>query len=159
MEPLNLSTTPPRSPRVKVGGIVFTARIIDKLRAALPGGELNGYFAFTGFSELWAHYTRVDLLELQHVVEHVASEQEIEAWLVDRTIGIDREKINEKMERFNTNRTPDAMREVFEQTYPLNLRERHPILFDLLEADDARLQGPATMIPAQDVIDVVRPRR
>lgn len=116
MEPLNLATTPPRSPRIKVAGIVFTARIIDKLRASLPGGELNGYFAFTGFSELWTHYTGVDLLALQHVVERVPSELEIDARLVERTIGVDRAKVNEKMERFNTNRTPEAMREAFEHT-------------------------------------------
>jgi hypothetical protein len=33
----------------------------------------------------------------------------------------------------------DAMRELFEQSYPADLRARHVILFDLFEADDARL--------------------
>ena len=55
MEALDLRTAAPRGPRVQVAGIVFTARVIDKLRASLPGGELNGYFPFIGFSQLWAY--------------------------------------------------------------------------------------------------------
>lgn len=139
MEQLSLIAGPPRGPRIQVAGIVFTARLIDKLRASLPGGELSGYFPFTGFSEVWAYYTGVDLIELQHVVARTASEHEVENWLLERTSHLDRMKCNEKLERFDTSRTPESMREAFERTYPSELRAAHPLLFDLLEADDARL--------------------
>jgi arginine decarboxylase-like protein len=141
MKPLSLVADPPRSPRTKVAGIVFTARIIDKLRASLPGGDLNGYFAFNGFSELWAYYTGVDLVELQRCVNSAFSEREVEEWLLARTTNVDREKINSKMEQFDSARTPESMREAFESIYPVELRNAHPHLFDLLEADDARLYG------------------
>jgi uncharacterized protein DUF5069 len=137
MQPLNFLHAPPRGPRTQVAGIVFTARVIDKLRAALPGGELNGYFPFTGFSELWAYYTKVDLTALQRRIEAAESEGDVEAWLLERTAELDKAKINAKMEGFDSSRTPESMRDVFEQAYPAALRERYALVFDLLEADDA----------------------
>jgi len=139
MGPLDFRSTAPRGPRAQVAGIVFTARVIDKLRASLPGGDLNGYFPFIGFSEVWAYYTGIDLRELQGVVARAASEAEVEAWIVERTAHVDKAKINGKMERFDSVRMSDEMREVFERSYPAELRERHTVLFDLFEADDARL--------------------
>jgi hypothetical protein len=141
MEPLDLRSAPPRSPRVRVAGIVFTARVIDKLRAALPGGEPNGYFPFIGFSVLWAHYTSIDLHALQGIVASAASEAEVEAWIAAATAGIDTAVMNAKMERFDSARTPEALRAIFDETYPAELRARHANVFDLLEADDARLYG------------------
>ncbi len=144
MEPLDFRTAPPRGPRAQVAGIVFTGRVIDKLRASLPGGDLNGYFPFIGFSELWAYYTGIDLHELQGVVERAASEDEVEAWVAERTAQVDKPKINAKMERFESSRTGEDMRETFERSYPADLRERHAVLFDLFEADDARLFAEST---------------
>ena len=139
MEPLDLRTAPPRGPRAQVAGIVFTGRVIDKLRASLPGGELNGYFPFIGFSELWAYYTGIDLHELQSVVALASSEADVEAWIAEHTAHVDKAKINGKMERFESSRTSEDMRDVFERSYPADLRERYAVLFDLFDADDARL--------------------
>jgi hypothetical protein len=137
MVPLSLLHAPPRGPRAQVAGIVFTGRVIDKLRAALPGGELNGYFPFTGFSELWAHYTKLDLTALQQRIEAAESEEDVESWLLERTAELDKAKINAKMESFDSHRNPESMREAFEQAYPAALREHYTVIFDLLEADDA----------------------
>ncbi len=144
MEPLDFRTAAPRGPRVQVAGIVFTGRVIDKLRASLPGGELNGYFPFIGFSELWAYYTGIDLRELQGVIASASSEADVEAWIAERTAHVDKAKINGKMERFESSRTSEEMRETFERAYPADLRERHAVLFDLFEADDARLYAEST---------------
>jgi len=114
------------------------------LPAALPGGELNGYFPFIGFSRLWSHYTSIDLHELQGVIAGAASEVEVEAWIAERTAHVDKAKINGKMERFESSRTSEEMRETFERAYPADLRERHPVLFDLFDADDARLYARST---------------
>ncbi|MEA2786135.1 MAG: hypothetical protein QOF71_2239 [Candidatus Eremiobacteraeota bacterium] len=138
MEPLDLRIAAPRGPRAHIAGIAFTARVIDKLRASLPDGELNGYFPFIGFSELWAHYTGIDLHEMQGVVERAGSEAEIETWIAERTAHVDKAQINAKMERFDSVRMSDEMREIFERSYPSDLRERHTVLFDLFDADDAR---------------------
>ena len=43
MEPLDLSTNPPRAPRAEIDGIIFLPRSIDKARAYLDGGNRNGY--------------------------------------------------------------------------------------------------------------------
>ena len=144
MEPLDLRLAPPRGPRAACAGIVFTGRVIDKLRASLPGGELNGYLPFTGFSTAWAHYTGIDLNEMQRVVAGSSSEADIEAWIRERTAHADTAKINAKLERFETARISENIREQFEQTYPLDLRMRYALLFDLFEADDARLYGRET---------------
>src|ERR1700676_5823627 len=101
MQPLSFLRAPPRGPRTQVAGIVFTARVIDKLRAALPGGELNGYFPFTGFSELWAYHTKIDLSALQRCIAAAETEADVEAWLLQRTAELDKAKINAKMAGFD----------------------------------------------------------
>lgn len=139
MEPLDLRIAPPRGPREKLAGIVYTARLVDKLRASLPGGDLNGYLSVTGFARLWAHYTKIDPSELRDTVAAAASERDVERWIEARLPGVDVDRVNARMERYDTMRMPDEDREQFEHFYPAGLRERHTVLFDLLEADDARL--------------------
>lgn len=63
MAPLDLRKAPPRGPRAQLAGLVFTARLIDKLRGSLPGGDLNGYLPFIGFSMLWAHVVGFQQIE------------------------------------------------------------------------------------------------
>jgi hypothetical protein len=43
MKPLDLTKTPPRSPREQLVGLVFIPRMIDKMRALLPGGNPGKY--------------------------------------------------------------------------------------------------------------------
>ena len=59
MKTLDLTTRPPRSPRVRLGGYAMLARVIDKARALLAGNigdyKYNNpmdqhFFAFTGIS-------------------------------------------------------------------------------------------------------------
>ena len=144
MKPLSFAVAPPRGPRVALASIVYSARVIDKLRAALPGGELNGFLPFDGFSLLWAHYTQIDLYELFDVIVNAEDEDEIIAWIATRTQSIDTAKINTKMENFSTDRISDEMRAHFDAIYPRELRERFTNLFDLLEADDQRLYATQT---------------
>src|ERR1700694_3193539 len=117
MEPLNLSVGPPRGPREKLAGIVFTARVVDKLRASLPGGESNEYLALEAFSEMWAYYTGIDLVELRDVVASSATEEDVEAWVRERTAHVDKEKINGRMERYDARRMPDDRRERYNGVY------------------------------------------
>src|SRR5579883_978314 len=137
MEPLNLRERPPRGPRVRLAGLVFSARVVDKLRGSLPGGEPAGYLMDIGVSAAWSHYTGIPLDELRDVVERAGSEEEVEAWIAARTAPLDRERFNAKMESLNSSRIPDAWREAFDGAYPAELVAAHPLLFDLIEADDA----------------------
>lgn len=148
MDALDFTAIRPRSPRVKVAGFVFTARVIDKLRAALPGGNANGYLPFVGFSQLWQHYTGIDLHELFAVVRDAQGESEVEAWIEQRTSALDKEQLNAKMERFDTSRMPAEWRPIFDKLYPEKLRERFPGVFDLLEADDDRVYASTAIVVA-----------
>ena len=139
MKSLNLRECPPRPPREMLAGLVFTPRVIDKIRASLPGGELNGYFTDIGMSVAWSRYTGVDLIELHGVVAHAATEDDVEAWIAERTQHLDKAKINAALQRIDTSRIPDEWREAFDRAYPLELQQKYPVIFDLLEADDARL--------------------
>jgi hypothetical protein len=141
MEPLDLSTDRPRGPRVQLAGMTYTARVIDKLRAALPGGNPNGFLPFTGLSEAWQKYSGIDLHELYNVVRSAASEQEVVQWIDSRTRSIDKPAFNAKLEGFVTTRLPESWRAAFESFYPAELRAAHVNMFDLLEADDERLYG------------------
>ncbi|HTW83874.1 MAG TPA: DUF5069 domain-containing protein [Candidatus Sulfotelmatobacter sp.] len=141
MEPLDFTLGPPRSPHARLAGIVFTARVVDKLRASLPGGNLNGYVTTVGFSELWAYYTKIDLTELREVVAGAADEAEVERWIAERTVGLDAPAINAKMEGFACSRVTGEMRALFDQFYPAELQARFDRVLDLIEADDARIFG------------------
>lgn len=141
MEPLDLSVTRPRAPRAKLAGMIFSARVVDKLRAALPGGNANGFLPFTGLSQAWEKYSGVELRELYDVVRDAPSETDVEAWLAQRTAHLDKDTFNEKLEGFVTSRLPESWRPAFEAFYPPELRARHDKMLDLLEADDERLYG------------------
>ena len=138
MHPLDLRLCRPRAPREQLAGIIFTPRVIDKIRASLPGGELNGYFTDIGMSIVWAHYTRIDLNELRTVVQDAQTEDDVERWIEARTSHLDKERINKKLESIDSSRMPETWREAFENAYPAELRAQHACILDLIEADDAR---------------------
>ena len=141
MKPLSFATAPPRGPREPIAGLVFTARVVDKLRASLPGGELCGFLAYDGLSALWAHYTRIDLHALADMIESAQDESDIAIWITDKTTEIDKPTVNAKLLAFSQARLPESMRPQFEEIYPAELREKYETIVDLLEADDARLYG------------------
>ncbi|HWT06548.1 MAG TPA: DUF5069 domain-containing protein, partial [Xanthomonadales bacterium] len=60
MQPLDLTTAPPRAPRESLAGIVFLPRTIDKMRATLPGGALGAY-NIPGFSEMMLEALGIEL--------------------------------------------------------------------------------------------------
>lgn len=141
MRPLDLRTQRLRGPREKIAGLVFTARVIDKLRSTLPGGNEGPYFAFVGISEVWARYTKIDLRDLRAVVEQAASENEVEAWIEERIVHVDKDRFNARFDAFTTTMVPDEWRTMFEKSHPEDLRREHLNAFDLLEADDQRFHA------------------
>jgi Domain of unknown function (DUF5069) len=138
MEPLDLRERPPRGPRAMLAGLMFTPRAIDKIRASLPGGDLSEYFTDIGMSVVWARYTKIDLDALREVVAQAKDEAAVERWIAERTEHLDKARINAKLERIATSQVPPEWADAFNRAYPLELRERHRIIFDLIEADDAR---------------------
>ncbi|HEX3551430.1 MAG TPA: DUF5069 domain-containing protein [Candidatus Elarobacter sp.] len=86
MEPLDLESRPPRSPREQMLGLYFLPRTIDKIRAELPGGK-PGEYIVTGPNSMSAYVLyklKIDVEELRAVVARAADEAAIEAWLRER---------------------------------------------------------------------------
>ncbi len=141
MEPLDLGKRAPRSPRKKLGGLVLLARTIDKLRAALPGGDLGRYLVFGGQSKILAGRLGIDLNELLEVVRKAKDDEEVVAWVRRHSDPATYDAINEALEKRVQADVPAENRALFEGNYSVALREKHQRLFDLMEADDAELFG------------------
>jgi len=144
MEALDLRTHRPRGPREKLAGLLFTARVIDKLRGTLEGGNEGPYLALIGISEVWSRLTKIPLQELRTELARAESEGEVEAWIVERIGHIDVDRFNARFEGFTTTTMPDEWRAIFEERYPEDLRSRYANAFDLLEADDERYYSSMT---------------
>lgn len=80
MESLDLTKAPPRSPYVELGGLLFLARTIDKMRAALPGGNLGSY-QIAGFSKRMLDGLGIQEDDLQAVVALASGDEEVLAWV------------------------------------------------------------------------------
>jgi hypothetical protein len=143
VQALDLRVQRPRGPRVQLAGVTFTARVIDKLRASLPGGNLNGYFESNGFSLVWQRLSGISLDELRSQIAQAEAEEHVVAW-VDQQLrenGIDRDEANARMEAVTPTSLSAAWQQVFAETYPATLRDRCSNAFDLFEADDERIYG------------------
>jgi Domain of unknown function (DUF5069) len=87
MEPLDLTTRPPRSPYQKTEGLFMVPRTIDKLRAKLPGGKIGTYTirgmstALPGLSLVLLEGIGVAEERLLEVVGRASVEDEIARWL------------------------------------------------------------------------------
>src|ERR1700738_786766 len=82
MEPLDLTTQPPRPTRAAVLGAMFLPRTIDKLRAELPGGTMGPYLNHDrGFSAYVVRRLGLDMDEFRSAVASARDEDEVVAWL------------------------------------------------------------------------------
>jgi hypothetical protein len=140
MEPLDLESRPPRSPRERMLGLYFLPRTIDKIRAELPGGKPGGYIVVgpNSMSGYLLHKLRVDVAELRAVVARAAGESEVESWLRERIDPSAVEAINAKLLGSRIDAASPEMLELIYARHPW-VRDRPDIVnaFDMLENDDA----------------------
>lgn len=139
MEPLDLSVRAPRGPREELDGLCFFPRAIDKLRAALPGGQTGDYLPFSGLSYLWARMLAIALPDLQAAIASAADEAAVAMWLRAHAGGRPYGEINRRLQNFTRADLPEAWHAQFEAIYPAELRERYDNFFDLIDADDRLL--------------------
>jgi hypothetical protein len=134
MDALDLTLGPPRSPSYELGGLVMLARTIDKMRASLPGGKLGDY-RIAGFSGRLIEALELDEAEMLRCVAEAQSDDDIVAWVLERTTPEQRDRYNsDSLSRRIADRADDP--EFFERypnarTLPLSTR-----LLDMLEHDD-----------------------
>lgn len=142
MEPLDLRTRPPRSGYAELDGLMVLPRTIDKLRAQLPGGNPGVYFIngrIKGISGYLLDRLGVTEAELLDVVARAASEDEIAAWLRERTDASQYPAINATLRRIKPKHAQDEA--YFRSEYAETLA-RHPdldFILDIVDADDRRL--------------------
>lgn len=79
----DLTQRPPRSPRVRLGGYVILARILDKGRAELAGHA--GEYKFNSpMNRHWFNFARIDHEELKTELATGKGDGEILAWIDDK---------------------------------------------------------------------------
>jgi Domain of unknown function (DUF5069) len=143
MEPLDLTSRPPRGARETILGAMFLPRTIDKLRAELPGGAMGRYLNEPrGISSYVLYQLRIPMDELRAVVANARDEDEVVAWLRERLDPARVEETNRKLSVLGVDRlSPEDLALV---------RERHPVMgqrpelvrfLDIFEADDAATFG------------------
>ena len=136
MEPLDLSQHPPRSPRIRLGGVTMMARTVDKLRASLPGGNLGAY-KIAGFSQRLLEGLGIEEAQLREVVAKAHDDNDVAAWLAQNTNANKYDEINRQLE----NRRTTDMSEGFHEKYPVARKYDLEFVFDVLEYDDREMFG------------------
>lgn len=144
MEPLDLTKRPPRSCYAELDGLMFMPRTIDKLRGLLPGGNPGVYFISTtmkGMSEFVLERLGVSEAELSDAVARASSEDDVAAWLRERTDTSLYPALNETLKRIRPKHAGDPAK--FAEIYAETLAA-HPeleIIIDIIDADDRRMFG------------------
>jgi hypothetical protein len=139
MEPLDLTTRPPRPPREMLLGLMFLPRTIDKLRAELPGGRVGAYVNHdTGFSAYALRRAGLEMDELRAVVARARDEDEVVAWLHGRIDPERAAEVNRKLESFTVTRMSPEDQVLIRQRHPVMIKRPGLLtILDVLEADDA----------------------
>lgn len=136
MQPLDLSIAPPRAPRAELAGVVFLPRSVDKVRAALPGGNLGAY-TVPGFTQMLIEGLGMSVESFTEVVAAAPDDAAVAAFVLKNTTQAQRDEWNE----FAFKRLPrGGDRAAALQLYPwLSERAELPLALDVLEEDDRRL--------------------
>jgi uncharacterized protein DUF5069 len=135
MEPLDFSKRPPRGPREQLDGLAMLPRTIDKFRASLPGGNLNGY-RIEGISSRLLGWLGVGEDEMRQAVATASNDEDVARWLRERTDVSQYPAFTEQMAK----RTVDdvADKERFRTLYPWAEQNGLRAIFDIIEEDDRR---------------------
>lgn len=147
MEPLDLTKRPPRSCYAELDGLMFMPRTIDKLRALLPGGNPGVYFINTtmkGMSQFVFDRLGVSEAEVSEAVARASSDDDVAAWLRERTDTSLYPALNETLKRIRPKHAEDPAHfaEIYAQT--LAAHPELEIIIDIIDADDRRMFGAAT---------------
>jgi Domain of unknown function (DUF5069) len=141
VDPLDLRTRPPRSCYAELDGLLLMPRTIDKMRARLPGGDTGEYFIngrIKGISGYLLERLGVDEDELLEAVARAASDEQVAAWLAERTDRAEYPNINATLRRIRPKHAEDEA--YFRNEYAETLRQ-HPnleFILDIVDADDRR---------------------
>jgi hypothetical protein len=137
MTPLDLTKSPPRSPRESLDGLVMLPRMIDIARAKLPGGTLGEYQIGRGMSGVVLRHFGLTAEEFVGMVAQANDDNEVLAKLPGSPGQADHSKLSSYLKGLTVADVPDAFKVEFERFYGKNLPAGRLVL-DVLEEDDAR---------------------
>jgi Domain of unknown function (DUF5069) len=136
MDALDLTKAPPRPPRTPLAGLdlIMAARTVDKLRASLPGGNLGSY-QVPGFSTQMLEALGITEDALRDEVRRASSDDEIAAWIRERTTPEKIAAFNEKIQERRVKHRLDD--ETWRKKYPrgAEMPPETPLI-DMLSKDD-----------------------
>ena len=117
----DLRKTPPRSPRVTLGGVVIAARMLDKARADLLG--INGEYVFypCGLGAFFWKFTGLDAMKFKDFVATGVTDEEVDQWIRDNTTQKDAKAVikwNNEMRGLRLCDLPEQVQEYFETYIP-----------------------------------------
>jgi uncharacterized protein (TIGR00369 family) len=147
MGPLDLTTSPPRSPYATLGGLLMMARTIDKARAQLEGGNPGDYYITPGLSAWLLRKLRFTEEQFVDAVRTVPNEDEIAHLIVQRADAGRIEHLNAYMSNVRVRDLPADMQAVALSAHP-NARPDELLLKVLAESD-----RPTTHCYAAPVVD------
>lgn len=136
----NLTQRPPRSPRVRLGGYVILARILDKGRAELAG-TAGEYRYDNPMDRHWFRFTGIDAAALKAELASGKGDGEILAWIAENAPNKHQPWEIQQWSTYHNERGPDGDVETLEffasRIAPLS-RDREDVRtwFDYLDLDD-----------------------
>jgi hypothetical protein len=136
MDALDLTKAPPRTPRASLAGLdlIMAARTVDKMRAALPGGNL-GEYQVPGFTTRMLDAIGISEDDFRAEVARASNDAEIAAWIRERTTP---QKIAASNAALESRRVKDRLDdEAWRKRYPhaVSMPPETPLI-DILSKDD-----------------------
>jgi hypothetical protein len=145
MTPLDLSVRPPRGPRVLLGGFPMLARMIDRTRSRLPGGNPGAYIPLAaGLSGRIFDAMQIDPDDFAAAVASARTDDDVLTWLEGRVGRAGIAAATQPVAESRVCDIPPEHRPFVESLYPADLMATCDYSFDLLEADDSRTFGAVT---------------
>lgn len=135
----DLTQQPPRSPRIRIGGYVLLARMLDKGRAVINGK--NGEFKFNcPLDQHFLNFVGISGEDLRKELEKGKSDAEILEWVQQNAKNKYQPHEIEAWSRYQEQRGPSdvEMREFFHKYHTQVAPHRKDIAtwFELLDVDD-----------------------
>lgn len=136
----NLTQRPPRSPRVRLGGYVILARILDKGRATVAG-ETGEYQYNSGMDQHWLRFVGIEADALKDKLAQGLGDGEILAWVEESSTHKRQPWEIQHWSSYLNERGPDSDSETlsfFAEKLGEKTKSREDIKtwFDLLDLDD-----------------------
>jgi Domain of unknown function (DUF5069) len=140
---LDLTKTPPSSPRKLLGGYVLAARALDKCRADL-NGTIGEYDFDCPLDNIFFGFAGIKGADFKAFVATGASDEEVGAWIKANALQKEREEVvlwNNKLRYKTLDQLEPRMQLFFEDYIPQNLPEGRVVnfFFDVFDIEEKRL--------------------